>query len=136
MRKILHPFLLMHRRIHASPLLCTQNYLLSSARTQTQREGMGLLEYQVMPSLRDVAHDKWLLTLLYNSNWKFHQLTAGQLLPGHRYGSEKRQAVRPVHHVQNNTCRVTLLQPGRQASVLGQPSSLRPHCSDPVTKLL
>ncbi len=25
-----------------------------------QREGMGLLEYQVMPSLRDVAHDGWL----------------------------------------------------------------------------
>ncbi len=26
-----------------------------------QREGMGLLEYQAMPSLRDVAHDGWWL---------------------------------------------------------------------------
>jgi hypothetical protein len=24
-----------------------------------QREGMGLLEYQAMPSLHDVAHDGW-----------------------------------------------------------------------------
>jgi hypothetical protein len=24
-----------------------------------QREGMGLLKYQAMPSLRDVAHDVW-----------------------------------------------------------------------------
>ncbi len=27
-----------------------------------QREGMGLLEFQAMPSLRDVAHDGWLCT--------------------------------------------------------------------------
>jgi hypothetical protein len=27
-----------------------------------QREGMGLLEYQAMPSLRGVAHDGWLCT--------------------------------------------------------------------------
>jgi hypothetical protein len=27
-----------------------------------QREGMGLLEYQAMPSLHDVAHDEWLVT--------------------------------------------------------------------------
>ncbi len=31
-------------------------------RSQTQREGMGLPEYQVMPSLRDVAHDGVLCT--------------------------------------------------------------------------
>jgi hypothetical protein len=31
----------------------------------------------------------------------------------------KRQAVRPVHHVQNHICRVTLLQPARRATVLG-----------------
>ena len=29
---------------------------------ESQREGMGLLEYQIMPSLRDVAHDGWLCT--------------------------------------------------------------------------
>ncbi len=28
----------------------------------SQRESMGLLEYQAMPSLRDVAHDGWLCT--------------------------------------------------------------------------
>jgi hypothetical protein len=27
-----------------------------------QREGMGLLEYQAMPSMRDIAHDGWLCT--------------------------------------------------------------------------
>ncbi len=27
-----------------------------------QREGMGILEYQAMPFLRDVAHDVWLCT--------------------------------------------------------------------------
>jgi hypothetical protein len=27
-----------------------------------QREGMGLLEYQTMPALHDVAHDVWLGT--------------------------------------------------------------------------
>ncbi len=39
----------------------------------------------------------------------------------------KRQAVRPVHNVQNHTCLVTLLQPARRAAVLGQPSRLRSH---------
>ncbi len=29
-----------------------------------QREGMGLLEYQAMPSLRDIVHDRWLCTLI------------------------------------------------------------------------
>jgi hypothetical protein len=29
-----------------------------------QREGMGLLEYQVMPSLPDIAHDEWLCTFM------------------------------------------------------------------------
>jgi hypothetical protein len=49
-----------------------------------QREGMGILEYQAMSSLRDVAHDVYgCVHLLYNSGWKFHQLAAGQLLSGH-----------------------------------------------------
>ncbi len=39
------------------------------------------------------------------------------------------RTVRPVHHVQNHTCRVTLFQPARRAAVLDQPSSLRPHWS-------
>jgi len=29
-----------------------------------QRESMGLLEYQAMPSLRDVDHDRWLCTFI------------------------------------------------------------------------
>ncbi len=92
-----------------------------------QREGMGLLEYQAMPSLRDVAHDSGCVHLLYNSSIKIHQLAARQLLSGQpvRYGKGGRS--RPVHHVQNHTCRVTLLQPARRAAVLGQPSSLWPH---------
>jgi hypothetical protein len=39
----------------------------------------------------------------------------------------KRQAIRPVDHVQILTCRVNLLQPARRAAVLGLPSSLRSH---------
>ncbi len=35
---------------------------LSFSDGYTQREGMGLLEYQAMPSLRDVAHDGVLCT--------------------------------------------------------------------------
>jgi hypothetical protein len=65
--------------------------------------------------------------LLYNSSWKFHQLAAGQLLSGQSGTVRKRQAVRPGHHVQSHTCRVTLLQPARRAAVLGQPSSYGPH---------
>ncbi len=59
----------------------------------TQREGMGLLVYQAMPSLRGIAHDGWLCTYVqYYSSWKFHQLAAGQLLSGQsvRYGKERR----------------------------------------------
>jgi hypothetical protein len=75
---------------------------------------MGLLEYQVIPSLRDVAHDGWMYYYMYNSSWKYHQLAAGQLLSGLPV---PRQAVRTVHHVQNNTCQVTLLQPAQRAAV-------------------
>ncbi len=32
-----------------------------------QRDGMGLLEHQVMPALRDLAHDGWLCTFIINS---------------------------------------------------------------------
>jgi hypothetical protein len=52
-------------------------------------EGMGLLEYQTMPSLRDVAHDDGYVHLLYNSIWKFHQLGARQPLIGLPVRSEK-----------------------------------------------
>jgi hypothetical protein len=39
-------------------LLCMSNEHVGC----DQREGMGLLEYQIMPSLRDVAHDGLLCT--------------------------------------------------------------------------
>ncbi len=73
------------------------------------------------------AHDGWLLYIYY-------KIAAGNSVSSQLGSScqgtgtvRKRQAVRPVHHVQNHTCRVTLLQPPRRAAVLGQPSSLRPH---------
>jgi hypothetical protein len=70
--------------------------------------------------------------LLYNnSSWKFYQFAARQLLSRQPCSTvRKRQAVRPVHHVQYHTCRVTLLLPARWAAVFGQPSSLRPHWWD------
>jgi hypothetical protein len=42
------------------PLAWVETVLVILAPTQKQREGMGLLEYQAVPSLRDVAHDGWL----------------------------------------------------------------------------
>ncbi len=50
--------------------------------------------------------------LPYNSSWKFHKLAAGAATVnatanGYRT-VRKKQAVRPVHHIQNHTCRVTV----------------------------
>ncbi len=61
--------------------------------------------------------------LLYNNSLKFHQLAAGQLLSVQPGSVRKRQA---VHHIQNHTCRVTLLQPASWVVGFCQPSSLRP----------
>jgi hypothetical protein len=47
--------------------------------------GMGLLEYQTMPSLRDVAHDGWLCTFT-------GQLQSGQLV---RYGKGRQYTAYP-----------------------------------------
>jgi hypothetical protein len=72
---------------------------------------MGLLEYQAVPSLCDGAHDVWLCTF--------------RAAPLRATGTvRKRQAVLPILHVQNHTCRVTLLQPARRAAVLGWTSPL------------
>jgi hypothetical protein len=94
------------------------------------REGMGLLEYQAMPSMRDVAHDGWLCTFLYNSSSKFHQLSAWQPLSGQPVRYEKTGGT-VCPSCTNHTCRGTLLQPARRAAVLYQPSSLRPHSKRP-----
>ncbi len=56
-------------------------YSLTGGRDQ--REGLDLLEYQAMPSLRDVAHEGWLCTFtIQQSSWKFRQLPSGQVLSG------------------------------------------------------
>jgi hypothetical protein len=76
---------------------------------------MGLLEYQAMPSLRGVAHDGALCTISNRAapDWG-------------KWCGPSGQVVWTVHHVQNQPCWVTLLQPARRAAMLGQPSSLRP----------
>jgi hypothetical protein len=78
---------------------------------------MGLLEYQAMSSLRDVAHDGWYIYYCISVAGNFSQL--GAALVRATGTVRKRQAVWPVHHVQ-----ITLLQPARRAAVSGQPSSL------------
>ncbi len=50
----------------------------------------------------------------------------GSSCQGSRYGTEK-AGCKAVNHVQNHTCRLTLLQTARRTAVFGQPSSLRPH---------
>ncbi len=52
-----------------------------------QREGMGLQEYQATPSLRDVAHDRWLYFITLAGNSISSQL--GSSCQGNRYGTEK-----------------------------------------------
>ncbi len=90
---------------------------------------MDLLAYQAMPSLRDVSHDGMVVYIYYITaagiptarSWAAPVRATGMV--------RKRQAVWPVHHVENHTCRcrVILLKPARRAAVLGQPSSLRSH---------
>jgi hypothetical protein len=76
--------------------------------SQDQREGKGLLENQAIYSWRDVTHDGWLLCTFPQQpeipsarSWAAPVSTTGTVW--------KRQAVRPVHHVQNHTSRVIVL---------------------------
>jgi hypothetical protein len=74
---------------------------------------MGLLEYQAMPSLNDVAHDRWLCTFTIEQQL---EIPSARSLAAHVRATgtvRKRQAVRPVYHLQNDTCRVTVLQQAR-----------------------
>jgi hypothetical protein len=81
------------------------------------REGRGLLEYKVMPSFRDVAHDGVLCTF---RNTDQHQTgTSGVVRQGRRHGQSITYKITP--------CWLTLLQPNRRKAVLGQPSRLRTH---------
>jgi hypothetical protein len=85
-----------------------------------QKEGIGLVEYQAMPSLRDVAHDGWLCAFIISA----HSLTA----PDRATGTvQKRQGIWPIYQIQNHTCQVNLVQPARRAAVLDQTCGLRPY---------
>jgi hypothetical protein len=91
---------------------------------------MGLVEYQSIASLRDVAHDGRLCTFTTQQELEIPSSGSGAT-PVRATGTvRKRQAVRLVHHVQNHTSRDTLStsHAARRAAVLDQPSSLRPHC--------
>jgi hypothetical protein len=75
-----------------------------------RRKGMGLIEYQTMPSLHDIAHDGLLLTFTILRQQLEIPSARSWPAPVRITGTvRKRLAVRPVH--QNHTCRVTLLQP-------------------------
>jgi hypothetical protein len=67
---------------------------------------MGLLEYQAMPSLRDVAHDGWLCTFTKEQQLEMPSARSWAAPVGTTGTVRKRQAVRPVHRVQNHTGRV------------------------------
>ncbi len=83
----------------------------------SQREGMGLLEYQAMPSLRVVTHDGVMCT--FSNRSTLQTRASGVVRQGRRH--------RPSITFEITSCWVTLLQPARRAAVLGHPSSLRPH---------
>jgi hypothetical protein len=93
---------------------------------------MGLLEYQAIPSFREVDH-RWLCAFIIEQQLEIPSALSWAA-PVRATGTvRKEQALRlrPVRHVQNHTCRVTLLQTARRVAVLSHPSSLRPHCSHP-----
>ncbi len=74
-----------------------------------------------------VVHDGWLCTFTRQHQLEI-PLVRNWAAPVRATGMVwKRHSARPVHHVQNHICRVTLLQPARRAPVQGQPSSLRPR---------
>jgi hypothetical protein len=82
----------------------------------------------LVESLTDVAHDGWLCTFTIKLQLEIPSARSWSVSPVRATGTvRKRQTVRPVHHVQNHTCRVALLQLARRAVMVGQPSSLRPH---------
>ncbi len=76
-------------------------YSLTGGRDQ--REGLGLIEYQAMPSLRDVAHDGWLCTfIILQISWKFRQLPAGSSCQGKWYITEKTGSMACPSHTKSN----------------------------------
>jgi hypothetical protein len=69
-----------------------------------------------MTSLRDVAKDGFCVHLVIDHRPRAN----GVVRQGRRNGPSFTYKITP--------CWVTLLQPVRRAAMLGQPSSLRPHC--------
>ncbi len=83
---------------------------------------LGLLEYQARHSMREVAHGGWLSTFTIQQQLEIPSARSWAAPVRATDMVRKRQALRPVHHVQNHTCRVTILQSARRAAVLVQPS--------------
>jgi hypothetical protein len=97
-------------------------------RITTQREGMDLLEYRAMSSLRDeltMVVYSYFITAAGNSIC----LQLGSSCQGNRYCMEKHRRYGPSITYKITPAQVPLLQPARWADVLGQPSSLWPHTS-------
>jgi hypothetical protein len=76
------------------------------------------VEYQAMPSLRDIAHDGVQCTV---------HLVIDQPRPGQVVWSNRAGGISAHHTYKITPCWVTLLQSARRAAVLGQSSSLRSH---------
>jgi hypothetical protein len=76
---------------------------------------MGLLEYQAMSSLRDVAHDSVLCIFTHLVIDQPQTRPSGVVRQGRRH--------RPSITYKITPCWVTLLQPARWAALLGQPLS-------------
>jgi hypothetical protein len=82
------------------------------------------IEYQAMPSLRDVAHDEWVYTFTIIQQLEIPSARSWAA-PVRVTGTvwKKGGTARPSRTY--HTCRVTLPQSARRAAVLGQPSGLQ-----------
>jgi len=67
-----------------------------------QREGMGLLEYQTLATLHDVAYDRWLYMYIYYVTAAGNSISSqlGSSCQGNQYGKEKEDGRWPIHHIQ------------------------------------
>jgi hypothetical protein len=85
-------------------------------------------ENQAMPSLREVAHDGWLCTYIYIKQ-QLEILWARSWAAPVRYGKGRWRGPSITYKI-TPAGSLSSMQPARQAAVLGQPSSLRPHCAE------
>jgi hypothetical protein len=68
-----------------------------------QREGLGLLEYQAIPSLRGSLLRMVVYISYITAAGNSISSQVGSFCQGNRCGTEKAGGIRPVHHVQNHT---------------------------------